>query len=239
MLSNMDNAQGDASSVCADIDRLESEADHVMRSAMAKLFRDEPDVKQIIKLRSVYELLEIDHRPLRGRGERHRGHRPRERLSGAAASTDDARDRGLSRSWSRSRSTSSTASTTPRTRSRRSSRPACCGRTTRSSGRRSSTSSRSWSSSQRRGDDRHGIIDPAIVDSPRRVRRARRRDRVERHHVVLRHSRRARRMRSSAASRARRWPRAGVGTLVASGLLKTASRSSSSPAARLAARRRC
>ena len=44
--------------VCAEIDRLESEADHVMRAAMAKLFRDEPDVKQIIKLRSIYELLE-------------------------------------------------------------------------------------------------------------------------------------------------------------------------------------
>ena len=44
--------------VCNEIDRLESEADHVMRAAMAKLFRDEPDVKQIIKLRSIYELLE-------------------------------------------------------------------------------------------------------------------------------------------------------------------------------------
>ena len=40
------------------IDRLESEADHVMRSAMAKLFRDEPDVKQVMKMRSVYEMLE-------------------------------------------------------------------------------------------------------------------------------------------------------------------------------------
>jgi len=29
-----------------------------MRSAMAKLFRDEPDVKQVMKLRSVYEMLE-------------------------------------------------------------------------------------------------------------------------------------------------------------------------------------
>ena len=29
-----------------------------MRSAMAKLFRDEPDVRQVIKLRSIYELLE-------------------------------------------------------------------------------------------------------------------------------------------------------------------------------------
>ena len=44
--------------VCADIDKLESEADHVMRSAIAKLFREEPDAKQIIKLRSIYELLE-------------------------------------------------------------------------------------------------------------------------------------------------------------------------------------
>ena len=43
---------------CEDIDRLESDADHVMRAAMAKLFRDEPDVRQVIKLRSVYELLE-------------------------------------------------------------------------------------------------------------------------------------------------------------------------------------
>jgi uncharacterized protein Yka (UPF0111/DUF47 family) len=29
-----------------------------MRSAMAKLFRDEPDVKQVMKMRSVYEMLE-------------------------------------------------------------------------------------------------------------------------------------------------------------------------------------
>ena len=57
MLSNMDNAKA-IMIVCQDIDRLESEADHVMRSAMAKLFRDEPDVKQVMKLRSVYEMLE-------------------------------------------------------------------------------------------------------------------------------------------------------------------------------------
>jgi uncharacterized protein len=44
--------------ICADIDRLETEADHVMRSAMAKLFREEPDVKQIIKLKEIYQLLE-------------------------------------------------------------------------------------------------------------------------------------------------------------------------------------
>ena len=43
---------------CQEIDRLESDADRVMRSAMSKLFRDEVDVKQLIKLRTIYELLE-------------------------------------------------------------------------------------------------------------------------------------------------------------------------------------
>lgn len=43
---------------CQEIDRLESDADRVLRGAMSKLFRDEPDVKQLIKLRSIYELLE-------------------------------------------------------------------------------------------------------------------------------------------------------------------------------------
>ena len=57
MLSDMKNAHT-IMVVCQEVDRLESEADHVMRSAMAKLFRDEPDVRQVIKLRSIYELLE-------------------------------------------------------------------------------------------------------------------------------------------------------------------------------------
>lgn len=57
MLSNMANART-IMATCGEIDKLESEADHVMRSAMAKLFRDEPDTRQLIKLRSVYELLE-------------------------------------------------------------------------------------------------------------------------------------------------------------------------------------
>jgi len=43
---------------CEEIDRLESDADRVLRGAMSKLFRDEPDVKQLIKLRTIYELLE-------------------------------------------------------------------------------------------------------------------------------------------------------------------------------------
>jgi uncharacterized protein Yka (UPF0111/DUF47 family) len=29
-----------------------------MRAAMAKLFREEPDVRQVIKLKEIYELLE-------------------------------------------------------------------------------------------------------------------------------------------------------------------------------------
>ena len=43
---------------CEEIDRLESDADRVMRSAMSKLFREEQDVREIIKMRAIYELLE-------------------------------------------------------------------------------------------------------------------------------------------------------------------------------------
>lgn len=57
LLSNMDNAAA-ILKACEEIDRLESEADHIMRAAMAKLFRDEPDVRQVIKLKAIYELLE-------------------------------------------------------------------------------------------------------------------------------------------------------------------------------------
>jgi uncharacterized protein Yka (UPF0111/DUF47 family) len=57
LLSNMDNAKV-ILKACDEIDRLESEADHVMRAAMAKLFRDEPDVRQVIKMKAIYELLE-------------------------------------------------------------------------------------------------------------------------------------------------------------------------------------
>ena len=57
LLSSMDNAAA-IMAICTDIDRLESEADHVMRAAIARLFRDEPDVRELIKLRTVYEHLE-------------------------------------------------------------------------------------------------------------------------------------------------------------------------------------
>jgi predicted phosphate transport protein (TIGR00153 family) len=57
LLRSMGNAD-EILKICAEIDKLESEADHVMRSAMARLFREETDVKNLIKLRSIYELLE-------------------------------------------------------------------------------------------------------------------------------------------------------------------------------------
>jgi uncharacterized protein len=44
--------------LCDEIDRLESDADRVMRSALSKLFREENDLKQVMKLRVVYDLLE-------------------------------------------------------------------------------------------------------------------------------------------------------------------------------------
>jgi len=44
--------------LCAQIDDLEAQADHVLRSAMSKLFREEPDARELIKLRAVYEVLE-------------------------------------------------------------------------------------------------------------------------------------------------------------------------------------
>jgi len=43
---------------CEEIDRLESDADRVMRSALSKLFREEDDFKQVIKMRVIYDLLE-------------------------------------------------------------------------------------------------------------------------------------------------------------------------------------
>jgi predicted phosphate transport protein (TIGR00153 family) len=57
LLHNMDNSQKIVA-ICEEIDRLESDADHVMRAAMSKLFRDEPDVRNLIKLKAIYEILE-------------------------------------------------------------------------------------------------------------------------------------------------------------------------------------
>jgi hypothetical protein len=57
LLHNMDHSR-EILSICEEIDRFESDADHVMRAAMSKLFRDEPDVRNLIKLKAIYEILE-------------------------------------------------------------------------------------------------------------------------------------------------------------------------------------
>jgi len=57
LLNSMNNAP-ETMKLCAEIDTMESEADHVMRTAISSLFRDEADVRQLIKLKAIYELLE-------------------------------------------------------------------------------------------------------------------------------------------------------------------------------------
>ena len=43
---------------CVEINRLENEADTLLRSGISKLFMEEPDTRQLIKLKEIYELLE-------------------------------------------------------------------------------------------------------------------------------------------------------------------------------------
>jgi predicted phosphate transport protein (TIGR00153 family) len=57
LLPDMDNAAATLK-ICGEIDQLESDADRVMRSGMSKLFREENDVRQLIKIKAIYELLE-------------------------------------------------------------------------------------------------------------------------------------------------------------------------------------
>ena len=57
LLNNMDNGPA-ILKTCDEIDRLESDADRAMRAGMAKLFREEQDTRQLIKLKAIYELLE-------------------------------------------------------------------------------------------------------------------------------------------------------------------------------------
>ncbi len=54
-------APGDGSVVlalCEEVNSLEAQADHVFRAAMSRLFREEPDTRQLVKLKAIYELLE-------------------------------------------------------------------------------------------------------------------------------------------------------------------------------------
>lgn len=58
MLDNLKHAKRIVE-LCGEIDRLEGDADRVMRAAMAKLFRDEGvDAKQLFKMKEIYQLLE-------------------------------------------------------------------------------------------------------------------------------------------------------------------------------------
>lgn len=57
LLNNMKNAP-EILKLCREVDTMESRADRVMRNAVSALFREEPDVRQVIKLKAVYELLE-------------------------------------------------------------------------------------------------------------------------------------------------------------------------------------
>ncbi|MBL0140695.1 MAG: DUF47 domain-containing protein [Betaproteobacteria bacterium] len=53
------DGQGEAVlKTCDEIDRLESDADRVLRSAISRLFREEQDVREIIKMKVIYEQLE-------------------------------------------------------------------------------------------------------------------------------------------------------------------------------------
>ncbi len=54
-----DHATAEAAiKTCEEIDKLESDADRVMRAAMSRLFREETDVRELIKLKTIYEQLE-------------------------------------------------------------------------------------------------------------------------------------------------------------------------------------
>lgn len=57
LLNDMDNAPA-MLKLCNEIDQLESNADRAMRTGVTKLFREEADLRQLIKLKGIYELLE-------------------------------------------------------------------------------------------------------------------------------------------------------------------------------------
>lgn len=57
LLNSMDNAP-EILRYCHEINQLESDADRMLREAMSKLFREEPDVRQVLKLKEIYEILE-------------------------------------------------------------------------------------------------------------------------------------------------------------------------------------
>ena len=57
LLSSMENGP-EIRRLCQEINDLETDADRVMFGAISRLFREEQDVRQLIKLKNIYELLE-------------------------------------------------------------------------------------------------------------------------------------------------------------------------------------
>lgn len=57
LLTNLKNGS-DLLKICVEINKLENQADHILRTAVAQLFREENDLKLLIKLKEIYELLE-------------------------------------------------------------------------------------------------------------------------------------------------------------------------------------
>ncbi len=57
LLNNMDNAP-QILALCKEIDELEGEVDRLLRKCMSKAFREEQDVRELIKLKEIYQLLE-------------------------------------------------------------------------------------------------------------------------------------------------------------------------------------
>ncbi len=44
--------------ICININSLENEADYVLRQAMANLFQNEKDAKELLKMKEIYERVE-------------------------------------------------------------------------------------------------------------------------------------------------------------------------------------
>lgn len=57
LLRNMDNGPG-ILKLCHEINEMESEVDRMLRVSMSRIFREEPDVREVIKLKEIYQLLE-------------------------------------------------------------------------------------------------------------------------------------------------------------------------------------
>lgn len=60
LLSHLDNLKNPDAilALCVEINRLENDADLVLRRSLARIFNEEPDVRQLIKLKEIFEFLE-------------------------------------------------------------------------------------------------------------------------------------------------------------------------------------